>query len=699
MTIRPLSLLGSLTLLALAGCRPGGAVPGTSIQRRYDPQAGLPGAVTARFAADVHQPGVGFFDQPWPSSLRRQPDGHVDVANFPGEKGFFGRYVELASRTLEGESLSPTLYIRFSVPVDASPQPERGPQAPLFLVDIDPASPERGAFFPVSTHRPAAGARLVPPDVLAVRVRPGFVLRASTRYALVVRRTLTVPPLGTELSFEATKGTEPRSDPRLEALRREMLPVHEALAALGIPGDQVAMVVPLRTHDPRAFTATLLEHAASLTGALAPHIAEARWDPSLDQLQGPGAYRVLRGIYCTPNYQADLAQSPFLEGGGAINRDTAGRPVLVPVPTAVTRPACGPLLPTRFVLSVPLQPAPATGYPLVVSAHGTGGKAESFLGDADFAGWAARQGIAVVSTDQPIHGAGTEAPRPGSTARVSIGLLSLLGVNLPLEPNMLFYNPLNPAASRDNLRQATVDAAVLGRLFAGLDMARLNLPPGPRGDAPPRLRAGGFQLAGHSQGSQSLAVLGALDPMVTGVVLSGSGGDTRYGILGNREFARFKGVVEALIGVAPGELDEYHPLLALVQAMSDAIDPQSYALLYREPLPGRGPRSVLHVEGLNDGYNPNASAEALAVALRATPLAPLPRAVPGLALLGITPMPQVPPRALGGRATIALAQLAPTKGEDGHFVIYSEPGAGPLISQFFGAVAAGQPPTLSWAAP
>ncbi|RYE92403.1 MAG: hypothetical protein EOO75_06810 [Myxococcales bacterium] len=650
--------------------------------------------VTARFELDLGQPGAGFFDQPWPSALRRQPDGHVDVTNFPGHEGFFGRYVELAARTLEGESLSPTMYVRLTAPVDAPAQPERGAQAPIFLVDVDPASPERGVFFPLSVKRPAAGSRLVPAETLEIRVRPGFVLRPATRYALVVRRSLVPSLLGTELGFEASKGTSPRSDPRHEAVRRQMAPVHAALAALGVRREDTAMVVPLLTHEPRAFTAALIEHAASLTGALAPRVTETRWDPTLDLPQGPGAYRVVRGVYCTPNYQQELARSPFLDGGGEIARDPQGHPVLAPIPNAAARPTCGGLLPARFLLSVPLRPAPPGGYPLVVSAHGTGGDAGSFLGDQDFAGWAARQGLAVVSTDQPIHGANSEAPRPGSTARISIGVLDLLGIKLPIDPPMLFYNPLNPAASRDNARQATVDAAVLGRLFAGLDLARLGLPPGPGGETPPRLRAGPFQLAGHSQGSQSLAVLGAIDPQVAGVVLSGSGGDVRYGVLGNREFARFRGVVEGLVGVAPGELDEYHPLLALVQAMSDAIDPQSYASLYRAPWPGRAPRSVLHFEGLNDRYNPNAAAEALAVALRATPLAPLPHAVPGLALLGLTPQPEVGPRLLDGRATAAFVQLAPTQGEDGHFVIYREPQAGPLIEQFFAQVAAGQPPRL-----
>jgi hypothetical protein len=165
-------------------------------------------------------------------------------------------------------------------------------------------------------------------------------------------------------------------------------------------------------------------------------------------------------------------------------------------------------------------------------------------------------------------------------------------------------------------------------------------------------------------------------------------------VLANKEFARFRPIAEGMLGMAPGELDEFHPFLALVQALSDPIDPQSYAWLYHAP--GLPPRSVLHVEGLGDSYTPNISAEALAVALAATPLAPLLQPPRGLDLLGLKPAPEVTGNARGGQATIALVQMAPTHREDGHFVIYREPAGGPMIGAFFAEVAAGQLPRIRW---
>jgi hypothetical protein len=675
--------------LLLQGCGPRGAVA-TIREQPYDPKEGLPGATQVLFQLDPAAPGATFFDSPWPSELRQQGDGRPRLEGFPGEGTFFERYRALAEQTLQGASVSPTLYLRFSGP------PPALTEGALRLLDIDPASPERGRSWPIVTRVSRDEGRRIPPFTLQVRVHPGFVLRPATRYALVLLRSGATPALGTPLAFEATKATVPRPDPREEGPRQALAPVYQELQGQGIPRGAIAALTSFRTHDPAAFTRRLLEHAASLQAPLAPRVLWAGWDAASSRPAGPAAYHTLRGVYCTPNYQQQTERAPYLSSGGSILSDPQGAPVLAPLGPGHPsfRPECGALLPARFVVTIPVTPPPPEGYPLVVTAHGTGGDALTFLGEEDFAGWASREGLAVVSTDQPLHGARGEAPRPGSNAR-DLKAPTLLGLSLPIEldPAMLFYNPLNPAASRGNLRQATVDAAMLLRLFAGLDLGSVAQLKGADGaPAAVRFRPDRILLAGHSQGSQSLAVLGALDPRVRGVLLSGCGGDTRYGVLSNKEFARFRPLAEALLGLAPGELDEFHPFLALVQALSDPIDPQSYAHLFHATTVA--PRSVLHVEGIGDSYTPNVSAEALAAALRATPLAPVLRKAHSFELLGLRASPVVQGNARGGQATLALLQLAPTRGEDGHFVIYREPGAAALIRRFFSDVAAGQIPRL-----
>ena len=84
----------------------------------------------------------------------------------------------------------------------------------------------------------------------------------------------------------------------------------------------------------------------------------------------------------------------------------------------------------RFALTVPAGPVPATGWPIAIYSHGTGGDYASFIDDGTALGLA-REGIAVISTDQVLHG-----PRnPGGN------------------PELDFFNFGNPYAARDNALQ------------------------------------------------------------------------------------------------------------------------------------------------------------------------------------------------------------------------------------------------------
>ena len=186
---------------------------------------------------------------------------------------------------------------------------------------------------------------------------------------------------------------------------------------------------------------------------------------------------------------------------------------------------------------------------------------------------------------------------------------------------------------------------------------------------PPRFDARHLFYAGHSQGSQSAAVLGALDPAAEATVLSGCGGDARIGIVRRKDLS-ITTMLGALLGVADGELDEFHPLLSLAQTIADPIDPASYGRFYWEPRAGRVAERVLHFEGVSDTYNPKEGAEALAIALHATEVGPIVHPVPGIGLVS-------------SRAPNAVfAQFASTRGEDGHFVLYYEPAAAELLREF-----------------
>jgi hypothetical protein len=661
----------------------------------YTPTAPLPGAVQVAFTIARGDASPGIFDVPWPTELLRRPNGRLDLRSFPARDTLlFGAYVAAAEEDVDGYSVAPTIYFHLTGPLPAPRFPaSASADAPVFLVDVDPTSPERGAFFPLEHRHYPAALRFVPANTLAVKPVPGVILRPATLYAAVLRRDAGGAPLGTSMDLEIAKWTSPRPDPDEERARSLHRETFDLLASRGVARDRVAAVALFRTQVPHAVTARMLEVVTHLPPEHAPRLIDAAWaDDRAAQASGSRGYFTVEGTYCTPNFQAGIESAPFLaEAGGKVTFDRSGAPRVVAIPPGnrYHSAACGDRMLARFVLTFPLGPMPAAGFPLMISAHGTGGDAETFLGADDFAGWAAAQGIAVVSTDQPLHGGRGRGARPGSREPITI---AVAGIPIPIAGSgglgeVAFYNPIHPAAARDNLRQAAVDGMVLARLIGGADFARARradgsplLAPAP-GRIAPRFDRDRILVAGHSQGSQSTAVQGAIDPLVRGVILSGCGGDARLGILRRRDLP-ITTVFATLLGLDPGELDEFHPLMTLVQTLADPIDPQSYARLYWEPLPGRRPQNVLHYEGIEDTYTPPVTSEALARALRATPLAPIATPVAGLGEVG---------GVLGdllGRAapTRAFAQYRSTQHENGHFVLYHEPGAAELAMEFMRAV-------------
>ena len=66
------------------------------------------------------------------------------------------------------------------------------------------------------------------------------------------------------------------------------------------------------------------------------------------------------------------------------------------------------------------------------------------------------------------------------------------------------------------------------------------------------------------------------------------------------------------------------------------------------------------------------SSAILAASMRAVPLLPLPRPIPELEGLGLSPVTSVKGNAADGKASVALLQLAPSYAYDGHYVAHYE---------------------------
>lgn len=137
-------------------------------------------------------------------------------------------------------------------------------------------------------------------------------------------------------------------------------------------------------------------------------------------------------------------------------------------------------------------------------------------------------------------------------------------IRIPNE--LLFYNPLNPAAARSNILQQTIDDLVLLR---SLDVMRLD-PTITNTMETVGVNPDRTLIVGQSQGAQTLPLVASLRP-VSGI-LSGSGSAGFYNQFAYRSSSR------GILGVfAPIDtLDITSPVVQLVEQLIDAGDPANY---------------------------------------------------------------------------------------------------------------------------
>src|SRR3984885_7886470 len=200
------------------------------------------------------------------------------------------------------------------------------------------------------------------------------------------------------------------------------------------------------------------------------------------------------------------------------------------------------------LMSVPLGAKPANGWPICIYQHGTGGDYQTFLEDGT-AVRLAMQGIAVISTDQVLHG-----PRDPAG----------------LDPDIAFFNYANPYAARDNALQGAADAWSQERLAFGLDFDDL------LGDgATVSVDQTKLMFFGHSQGGLTGPAFVAFEPALKGAVLSGTGGILYLSLLLKPEPIDIPTIAEALTRDDPMDVD--NPTIALAQMWIDRADGANFA--------------------------------------------------------------------------------------------------------------------------
>ncbi|MBX3191298.1 MAG: hypothetical protein KF819_30150 [Labilithrix sp.] len=638
------------------------------------------GGTRSLFAIPASLDAIGpadFFDHPFPSDLRRDADGAAVFRGFPNPVALplLDQYIQNTKGLVKGFSPAAATYLRFTGPIDPATLPADPPaslasDASVQIVDVDPASPERGKRHLAQTHWQRDEGVYWPASTLAVIPMLGRPLRPATRYAVVVTSRVKAEGGGTIAASDEVAeilDLRPVTD-KTRAVHDLFAPAVKELATAGVAAADIVHLTVFTTADPTAETYAAMDDVA----AAVPAPTASAWQREASDAD----YTIYEGSYGpSPNYQAGTP--PFrkpVDGGGFALEN--GRPKLQNT------------FDLRFALAVPNEtacPPPAAGYPVVLYAHGTGGDYRSFIGDGT-ARSLAQKCLASMGIDQILHGT-----RPGAPA--------LDDPQRETTTQLLFFNLDNELAARTSNRQSAIDVVQQARLFTE---TKVKVPASVTNAAEIGFDPTKIMFFGHSQGGLNGPLFLAGSALARGGVLSGAGSHIGLNLLEKTKPVDVAAAFRFLVGLGDperaAELNVFHPVLTLVQTIIDAADPLHYgAAITRAPRTGFAPKSIYQTEGVSadgtgDTYAPPHGIELLSVAIG------LPRHAPGIkpireaqwcGLDDLTVTAEGVSGNLGdGQASGVLAQFAPRPGRDGHFVIFDLPQARAQAAGFLANLAA-----------
>lgn len=567
-------------------------------------------------------------------------DGHPDVSDFPGAGDFplVDAYLAAADQ-IDGFGTNAPMYVRFAAPIDPAllPTPEASVTvgSPVMLVDVDRDSRHRGERVPLTFEWTEAETTFQPGNLLAAAPVFGFPLRPSTTYALVFLQPL----------------VERASDRWIVGTDAEQLPIEETLIGIGLSSDDVSLAIPFTTQDPIA-------EMSSIARAIREEIGLPVLDQTLVLLEERAAFDIYTGTVAVPVWQH--GERPYRAEGGAFSFAADGSPEIAFWERV------------QFALTIPNgEPVPEAGWPVVLYSHGTGGDFLTFcasLSSETEAHVMAGEGVAMFAISQPLHG--DRAPA---------------GTNANLDS----FNYANPDAGRTNFRQGALDQVYLTELLTRRQ---------------PRFTTAGGALAldpsrvayfGHSQGG----LVGALaapymSHRLRAAGFSGTGGGLAMTVVLRKDPMDIAVLIRSLLAFTDDEaLTTFHPVVGLIQMLSEATDPLNYAPWWfaEEPPWDAAPLPIVLTEGLGDLSTPSITTEALAAAGRVPVVGPIATSPESFVLRGLT----AEPLPTGGNA-LDWTQSAITAGlgqypDDDHFAIYDNRSARRLYRDFLSSALEGAP--------
>ena len=530
-----------------------------------DPYAALD-PVLARFAPD----DASFYALPWPSDLRRDLDGSLDLSTFPTQGGDLVRdYVAAVDAEVFGFSLMPVFYAGFEQSLTGAtvptPSASLNPGAVVQLLALDAECGER---VPIEVRYRDEGDNYHDDHLVIAVPVPGFALRPGARYAYVVTR-----------GFGGDVGQSASPDPAFAealagsgdpALAEHLEPLRACLRLAELEARDIATAGVFTTQSPERELRAIRD-AAWGDGVATPRVETWTEDATRSGINGR---QVWTGTYETPIFQEGA--SPYTSTGGAIRFDAAGVPQVQGVEE----------VPFTVVWSTGVEPP----YRLLVWSGGTGASQFGFV-TSEVTAAALRRGFVVANFVPQFHD--TRAT-PGSNAEINS------------------FNLLNPDAFRNVFRQQVADTAYFARLLLEHRDQLAGFP---------ELDTSRVAYAGHSQGALVGAMVAGVETVFDAYMFNGLGAYLSITALERTDPVDFAFIVRGIADVE-GDLDRTHPVLMLAQTGADAADSHAFARFWRGWDARPQGHDVFVSNGLEDTTTPVRALNAITIAGSLTPIAP-----------------------------------------------------------------------------
>ncbi|HMV66286.1 MAG TPA: hypothetical protein PKA64_05510, partial [Myxococcota bacterium] len=632
-----------------------------------------------------------FYRLPYPNDARVRADRTIDLAGHPSPGELIpelgdpvGAMLRAASVVTTGFGPNQAVFLRFSDSPDSDSLSIGMPgQGTISVVDLTSTSDIYGQLEAFRYELHAERTPYICHNWLAVHALDGHPWRPGHTYGVLISRGVTDDrgnPIEQAPDFRTAIAPARPTDQRLAGVWSDYSPLRLWLQTAGLSPDQIAGGTVFTLQDPAAEVERLREAVAEEPppALISPALCGEGADPLADpgdptrgcQTRPDDPWIELQATVRLPQYQA--GSPPFKDAvdGGGIDLTNSSTPPLRhdDVAVSLTLPAGAPM--------------PPAGWPVILYGHGTGGNYTSAI----------REGLTAALTEVTLDDGtverfailGFDALMHGPRAHPEGWRDAWLEIDPEAyAPDLLFFNPLNPRAARDNALQAAADLWSLVDLLRDLDLPAGSSPTGER----VRVDRSRIYYLGHSQGGVVGATFLAHEDGVAAAVLSGAGGLTADALVEKTSPHDLPALLA--VGLADPRVTRTHPLVNIAQQLAERSDGVNHAgSVIRHPIDGDGPRHVLQVFGVGDTYSPDSTQYALA---RALGLQQVPGSSQPLDVLTAISLP-----VSGNLAgTTGVVMLYQAQGEDAHFVLFDRADTMHHVATFFGTAARDGAPTIT----